>query len=123
ELVFADPERVQVVFRNLASNAVKYSARDKKIIFRAGLSGKAVRFEVADEGEGIPEEYLDKVFERFFRVPGTKSQGSGLGLSIAREIVAGHGGEISVSSRVGGGSCFVFTLPLAPSAETTNIVA
>ncbi len=123
ELVFAYPERVQVVFRNLASNAVKYSARDKKIIFRAGLSGKAVRFEVADEGEGIPEEYLDKVFERFFRVPGTKSQGSGLGLSIAREIVAGHGGEISVSSRVGGGSCFVFTLPLAPSAETTNIVA
>lgn len=117
EMVFADPERVQVVFRNLASNAVKYSPRGKKITFRAGLAGNTVRFEVADEGEGIAEQYLDKVFERFFRVPGTKSQGSGLGLSIAREIIIGHGGEIAVSSQVGIGSCFVFTLPLASANE------
>lgn len=120
ELVLADPERVQVVFRNLASNAVKYSSRGKKITFKACLAGNAVRFDVADEGEGIPEQYLDKVFERFFRVPETKRQGSGLGLSIAREIIVGHGGEISVSSRVGSGSCFSFTLPLALTNEISD---
>lgn len=120
EQVLADAERVLVVFRNLASNAVKYTPKGGKITFRAGLAGTTVRFEVADEGEGIPEQYLEKVFERFFRVPDTKGQGSGLGLSIAREIVIGHGGEISVSSHVGSGSCFAFTLPLASSGEIPN---
>jgi signal transduction histidine kinase len=76
-----------------------------------------VRFEVADTGEGIPHEYLHQVFEKFYRVPGASSGSAGLGLSIAKEIVEAHGGEIGVESEVGRGSTFWFTLPLAATAE------
>ncbi|HOY66589.1 MAG TPA: ATP-binding protein [Candidatus Ozemobacteraceae bacterium] len=117
EWVLADSERIHVVFRNLVANAVKHTPRGRDILLRASLKDRTVRFEVADEGEGIPEEYLGRVFERFYRVPGAKGSGSGLGLSIVREIIAGHGGEISVTSRVGVGSCFAFTLPLVSDPD------
>jgi NtrC-family two-component system sensor histidine kinase KinB len=71
---------------------------------------------VEDTGEGIPLEYQARVFDRFFRVPGRSSKGSGLGLAIAREIVEAHGGAIGVRSEPGRGSCFWFTVPLAPRA-------
>ena len=73
----------------------------------------ALRFEVEDTGEGIPAEYLSRVFDRFFRVPGRATKGSGLGLTIAREIVQAHDGAIGVASEVGHGSRFWFTLPVA----------
>jgi signal transduction histidine kinase len=68
---------------------------------------------VVDTGPGIPQEHLSKVFDRFWRVPGTKHTGSGLGLSIARGIVHAHGGTIWAESQFGKGSSFLFTLPLA----------
>jgi signal transduction histidine kinase len=73
-----------------------------------------VRFEVQDTGEGIPSEYQREIFQKFFRVPGRAGGGAGLGLSIAKEIVEAHGGEIGVQSQPDQGSTFFFTLPASP---------
>jgi signal transduction histidine kinase len=72
-----------------------------------------VRFSVKDRGSGIPLEHQEHIFERFYRVPGTNKTGAGLGLSIAREIVMAHQGEIGVISQPDKGSEFFFVLPIA----------
>jgi signal transduction histidine kinase len=71
-----------------------------------------VRFSVGDDGPGISPEHQEHIFERFYRIPGTNKSGAGLGLSIAREIVAAHGGEIGVLSVQGSGSEFMFVIPV-----------
>jgi two-component system sensor histidine kinase SenX3 len=69
---------------------------------------------VSDTGEGIPPEHLPRIFEKFYRVPGSETKGgAGLGLAIAREIVAAHGGHVDAESVPGEGSEFTFTLPVA----------
>jgi signal transduction histidine kinase len=88
-----------------------------------------VRFSIADTGSGIPKEFLPRVFERFFRVPGQSASGNGgagLGLAIAQEIVVAHGGQISADSAEGAGSTFRFTLRRAdvvPSAGSNGRVS
>jgi two-component system, NtrC family, sensor histidine kinase KinB len=72
-----------------------------------------VRFEVRDTGEGIAREHLDRIFDKFYRVPGGRSSGVGLGLYISREVVQAHGGDMGVESEPGRGSLFWFTLPRA----------
>ena len=73
-----------------------------------------VQFSISDTGRGIPERYLPRIFDRFFRVPGQETEsGIGLGLAIVKEIVEAHGGAVSVESREGEGSTFRFTLPRA----------
>jgi signal transduction histidine kinase len=72
-----------------------------------------MRFAVTDTGKGISQEYRDRIFEKFFRVPDTEPRGTGLGLYIAREIVRSHGGDIGVESEPGKGSMFWFTVPIA----------
>lgn len=109
--VSVDPERIALVFSNLITNALRHTPSSGKIEVRAWPTDGAVRFEVADTGEGIAPEYQRRVFDKFFRVPGSASHGAGLGLSIAKEIVLGHGGEIGVESQLGQGSTFWFTLP------------
>jgi signal transduction histidine kinase len=111
--VHADPERAQLVLSHLLVNAIRHSARGGTVELGARVLGDAVRFEVRDTGEGIPREHIDRVFEKFFRVPGARSGGVGLGLYIAREIVHAHGGEMGVESELGRGSTFWFTLRLA----------
>jgi len=85
----------------------------------AAADGESVKFSVEDTGAGIPKEYQDRIFERFFRVPGQSSaSGAGLGLAICKDIVEAHGGRISVETREGKGSKFTFALQRAPeSAE------
>jgi len=112
--VAADPERVALVLSNLVSNALRHSPAGAAVTLATARAGQAVRFEVIDAGEGIPREYLDRIFERFFRVPGRQAGGVGLGLYLVREIVQAHGGEVGVESTPGQGSRFWFTLPLAP---------
>jgi signal transduction histidine kinase len=114
--VLVDPARVQLVFANLVSNALRHTPAGGAITLAADPAGDRVRFTVADTGPGIPPEHLPLVFDRFYRVPGTTSEGAGLGLSIAREIVDAHGGEIHAEAAPGGGALFWFDLPTASEA-------
>jgi len=120
-LVLADPARVEYVFANLLSNALKFTAPGGRVGVATETEDNAVRFIVQDSGVGIPQEYLGRVFERFFRVPRDKqAHGAGLGLAIAKEIVEGHGGKITVQSREGQGSRFSFTLPRADLGQPAS---
>ena len=99
------------MFGNLISNALKYTPPGGRIAVGAAAEDAFVRFSVSDTGAGIPEAFLPRVFEPFFRVPGRKNEtGAGLGLAIVREIVEAHGGTIGVESQEGKGSTFSFTL-------------
>jgi signal transduction histidine kinase len=113
--VLADHERIGHVFSNLIANALRHTPKDGSVKLSAGLFDGAVRFTVTDTGKGIPKEYQQRIFEKFFRIPDTGPRGTGLGLYIAREIVGAHGGEIGVESEPGKGSTFWFTLPTAES--------
>jgi signal transduction histidine kinase len=115
--VEADPERVQLVLSNLLSNAIRHTGAGGRVDASAAVAGPGeVRFEVRDTGEGIAREHLERIFDKFYRVPGGRSEGVGLGLYIAREIVHAHGGELGVESEPGKGSRFWFTLRAAASA-------
>jgi signal transduction histidine kinase len=111
--VLADLDRIQLVFGNLLANAVRFTPPGGSVRVRATESDGGVRFEVKDTGPGIPAEYQERIFERFFRVPGTPAGGAGLGLSVAKEVVEAHGGGIGVESEPGRGATFWFTLPVA----------
>jgi len=115
EEAWVDPERLALVLVNLLSNAVRHTPAGGRIAARATREGERWRFEVSDTGVGIAPEYQERIFEKFFRVPGQARGGSvGLGLFLAREIVRAHGGEIAVESAPGAGSRFWFTVPAAP---------
>jgi two-component system, NtrC family, sensor histidine kinase KinB len=124
--IFADPDRLELVFTNLIANAIRYAPRGSRMVVRARSAGATegepqphhVRFEVADQGPGIPEQHQAGLFEKFFRVPGSLPGGSGLGLYIARGLVQAHGGAIGVDSQPGQGATFWFTIPL-PAAGFT----
>ncbi len=124
--VFVDADRVQLVFANLLTNAIRFAPRSSEVVVRARAAAATVdagahrvatathiRFEVSDGGPGIPAEHQAGLFEKFFRVPGSPEGGSGLGLFIAKGIVQAHGGEIGIDSQVGRGTTFWFTVPVA----------
>jgi two-component system, NtrC family, sensor histidine kinase KinB len=111
--VLADPSRLHLVFDNLLSNALKYTLKGGKVTITAHSEGNMVRFTVEDTGIGITPEFLPRIFEKFFRVPGQEHIDSGLGLTIAKEIVEAHGGAIEVASQPGKGTKFSFTVPAA----------
>jgi len=109
--VLVDRERIQLVFSNLLTNALRHTKPGGSITVRARATDDSVRFEVSDTGEGIAPEYHHAIFERFVRAPGETPGAAGLGLPIAKDIVEAHGGEIGVESTPGSGSTFWFTLP------------
>ena len=108
--VLADPTRLQLVFDNLLSNALKYTRMGGQVTITARPEDSMVRFAVEDTGIGIAPEFLPRIFEKFFRVPGQEQISSGLGLTIAKEIVEAHGGTINVASEPGKGTKFTFTV-------------
>ena len=115
--VHIDRQRIAYVFANLLTNAIKYTPKGGNVLVSAERaqtrSGKpGIRFSVKDSGPGIAPEHQEHIFERFYRISGTNKSGAGLGLSIAREIVVAHQGEIGVISTLGQGSEFFFVLPL-----------
>jgi signal transduction histidine kinase len=111
--VDADPQRVRQVLGNLVSNALRHAADAGQIRISALPRGDMVQVSVADSGPGISPQDLPHVFDRFWRGNASRAEGSGLGLSIARELVRAHGGEIWVESTPGQGATFHFTLPQA----------
>ena len=108
--VSADAGRVLQVISNLVGNAVKFTSAGGRIVIRAQPSPGGVHFSVSDTGCGIPPEQLERIFGRFWQADAADRRGIGLGLSIAKGIVAAHGGRIWVESRVGEGTTFHFVL-------------
>ena len=118
--VSVDRERVQLVLSNLLSNALRHTPAGGRVEVRAHGDDGRVRFEVSDTGPGIPKEFQQSVFEKFFRVPGAASGGAGIGLSISKEIVEAHGGEMGVESQPGQGCTFWFTMPAVRAAADNS---
>jgi signal transduction histidine kinase len=114
----ADAERLQLVLANLLGNALRHTPEGGRITARVAPQGSGARFEVEDTGEGIPRQYQERIFERFFQVPGARRGGVGLGLYLSREIARAHGGEMGVESQPGRGSVFWLTLPAAAREAT-----
>lgn len=119
--VKGDRERIGQVLTNLISNAVKYSPHSDTVIVNSEVKGANIQVSVQDFGIGIPTEYHQKVFERFFRVSGDDEKtypGMGIGLHVCLEIVRYHNGTMWVESEKGKGSTFYFTIPAEKSTNT-----
>jgi len=111
----ADKESITQAITNLIDNAIKYSGEAKNIIVRASVEDQYLIITVKDFGIGIRKEEIDKVFERFYRGGDELTRtvkGSGLGLTLVKQIVEAHHGKVSVESEVGKGSTFSVKLPL-----------
>jgi two-component system, NarL family, sensor histidine kinase BarA len=111
----ADPLRLGQALTNLLTNALKYSAEDRPVVLAVEpAAGDRVRFSVIDDGVGIAPDELGRVFELFYRTKegARTAEGSGLGLSVTREMVGAMGGEVTAESTRGGGSTFSITLPV-----------
>ncbi|MDP8942858.1 MAG: response regulator [Actinomycetota bacterium] len=116
--LWADPDRLIQTLTNLLSNAVKFSEPGATVRISAGRRGEEVRFEVSDEGRGIPADKLEAIFDRFQQVDASDSRekgGTGLGLAICSSIVTQHGGRIWAESAPGEGARFTFALPALPA--------
>ncbi|KYG61498.1 PAS domain-containing sensor histidine kinase [Bdellovibrio bacteriovorus] len=112
----ADAGKVEQVLRNLVSNAIKFIPAGKTVQIRWESDGpKAVLLKVIDNGQGIPEEHLDRLFERFYRIDKGRTRdagGTGLGLAIVKHIMQSHGGSVAVKSKLEQGSEFICTFPI-----------
>lgn len=104
--LFVDSEKIAWVLTNLLSNAIRHSQENERVIIGAKEGSNVIELYVQDFGKGIDPRYHQTIFDRYFRVPGTKIQGSGLGLSISKDFVEAHGGTLSIESEVGKGSKF-----------------
>ena len=111
--VIADSDKTTWVLNNLLSNAIRHSRENETIYLRIHLQNKKIIFTVKDTGRGIPQEYKEKIFDRYFRVPGSQKEGTGLGLAISKEFIEAQGGTITVESEIGVGSTFTVTLNAA----------
>jgi PAS domain S-box-containing protein len=121
--VKADPSAVVRALSNLIGNAVKYTPPDGTVTISASVGDDdTVEFCVEDTGPGIDPEHIPHVFDRFWQAPGTRSGGTGLGLAIVKSVIEAHEGQVWVESRVGAGSTFHFTLPVAQRAELATAV-
>lgn len=108
--ILADPEKTTWVMVNILSNAIRYSPENSEVLISVVKREHSVEFTVKDTGAGIESKYKDKVFERYFQVPGSDAVGTGLGLAISKEFIEGQNGNIWVESEIGQGSKFCFTL-------------
>ncbi|MET4703443.1 ATP-binding protein [Frigoribacterium sp. UYMn621] len=122
--VYGDEPLLAVALHNLIANAIQYSPKGSRVGVGVSNADGIVEIAVTDQGIGIPDDELDRVFERFFRIDPARSRhtgGSGLGLSIVKHVVQNHGGDIRVWSQPGNGSTFTIRLPEASHATTASL--
>jgi two-component system, NtrC family, sensor histidine kinase KinB len=106
-----DADKTTWVLVNLLTNAIRYSPEDSRVILKCETQNGRMKFSIEDFGPGIEKQYLNRLFEKFFQVPGSAS-GTGLGLAISKEFIEAQGGIVSVESEIGRGSIFSFQLPI-----------
>ncbi|MBD2714527.1 ATP-binding protein [Microvirga sp. STR05] len=124
--VLADRSRIRQVLINLIDNAIKYGRENGHVVVSLVESGKSVRISVRDDGEGIPKQHLNRIFERFYRIDKSRSRdsgGSGLGLAISKHIVEAHKSVIRVRSEMGQGTTLEFKLPKPRTPSPPQILA
>jgi two-component system sensor histidine kinase SenX3 len=122
--VYGDEPLLVVALHNLISNAIQYSPKHSRVGVGVSNIDGVVEIAVTDQGAGIPEEDLERVFERFYRIDQARSRhtgGSGLGLSIVKHVVQNHGGDVRVWSQQGNGSTFTIRLPEASPAAVASL--
>ena len=118
-IVYAESEGIRQIMDNLIDNAIKYSLEDGLVQIFIKIENKQVILRVHDNGLGISEEHMERIFERFYRVDKARSRelgGTGLGLSIVKHLVNAFGGTVEVNSHPDKGTAFIVTLPLAESS-------
>jgi signal transduction histidine kinase len=118
--ITGDPARLRQLVMILVDNAIRHSPSGGKVLVEVRTDGPTARLRVDDEGPGVREDDLDRVFDRFYRAPGAPGGGTGLGLAIAAWIVAQHGGRIGVANRETGGARFTVELPTAKATLATT---
>lgn len=111
--VLADEEKTTWVLTNLLTNAIRYSYENSDIHIKAMQVEDKIHLVVSDHGQGIAPQYRDRIFDRYFRVPGAKKEGTGLGLAISKEFMEAQGGQIRLESELGKGSTFTMVLNAA----------
>jgi len=123
--VMGDPRQLASAVGNLVENAVKYSEAGGRVDLAAAIDGDSVTFTVTDEGVGIPQREIERIFERFYRVDKARSRGTGgtgLGLAIVRHVATNHGGAVEVTSVEGEGSTFVLRIPHAVTVDVDDVL-
>ncbi len=119
---YFDSNRLEVVFRNIILNAVKYNnsrAEKALVTIKIGVTEKAASIRISDNGMGIAQEHLERIFEMFYRATDER-QGSGLGLYIVKETIEKLNGEVQVTSELGMGTTFTFEIPNMPVKESSR---
>ena len=115
-MALTDSEKTAWVITNLLSNAIRYSHDNSTVFVGISVVDKKIHFSVKDTGQGIAPQYKDKIFDRYFRIPGSHKEGTGLGLAICKEFIEAQGGQIIVESDYGVGSTFVVELNTAATS-------
>jgi signal transduction histidine kinase/HAMP domain-containing protein len=110
--VNADLEKTAWVMVNLLSNAIRYSPENQTVKINVGEKDAMLEFSVQDFGKGIDPVYQDKIFDKFFQIPGSNKNGTGLGLAIAKEFIVAQNGKIDIISALGKGTTFYFQIPI-----------
>ena len=123
--ILGDRHQIQMAVSNLIENAINYSPNGTRVAIALRTQGDLAEISISDQGIGIPEKDIERIFERFYRVDPARSRatgGTGLGLSIVKHVVTNHGGDISVWSVEGAGTTFTIRLPLHHRRETINAI-
>ena len=114
-MVLVDQLRIEIVFKNLLNNAIKYSSDDGSVEVNLSKKDGMANVVIKDHGKGIPESEIPFIFESFYRVDKSRSKktgGFGLGLSICKQIIEAHGGNIDIESQEGKGTTVIVQLPV-----------
>jgi len=119
--VLADRSAVRRIFDNLLSNAIRHTERDGRIVIDATEHADRLFFSVRDNGEGIPEDRLSSIFDRFIQIGGSQAGRTGLGLALVKRLVEAQGGQVSIESRAVEGTTFTFALPVGGPSSVSKI--
>ena len=108
--ILVDEDKVTWVLVNFLTNSIKYSPVGSRVDIKVTYDQEFIEFSVKDQGTGIPEEHQKRIFDRYYRIPGSGGKGTGLGLSISKELINKMGGKIGLESNPGKGARFYFRL-------------